>query len=67
MLTVVSNFCDGVSFTPDVQTRDQGLVEAELLYMNLTGIVVSLQVCKLQILVLLKVIRMESQYFYPHR
>lgn len=54
------NVCDGVSFTPDAQTRGQGLVEAELPYMKLTGIVVSLQVCKLQILVLLKVIRTES-------
>ena len=32
MLSAVSNFCDDVSFTPDVQTRGQGLVEAELPY-----------------------------------
>ena len=32
MLNAVSNFCDDVSFTPDVQTRGQGLVEAELPY-----------------------------------
>jgi len=26
MLSAVSNFCDGVSFTPEVQTRGQGLI-----------------------------------------